>query len=130
MVENPKRIDDTHTSNASLATVNTEAGETVISDPEPHKYASKSMDSIEINEEETKDPEPESNKNLLKFILNEQSKMGPFSFKEGLMLFSFVLLVVAWLLRDPKFFDGWGKHPFANGVSQDGNKVSVYYYNF
>ena len=124
MVENPKKIDDTHTSNASLATVNTEASEAVANDPEPHKHASKSVDSIEINEEGTKDPEPESNENLLKFILAEQSKMGPFSFKEGLMLFSFVLLVIAWLLRDPKFFDGWGKHPFANGVSQNGDKVS------
>ena len=58
---------------------------------------------------------------LIKFIREEQSKMGPFSLREGLMIVSFALLVAAWLFRDPKFFDGWGQ--YLDGVTNDGSKV-------
>ena len=58
---------------------------------------------------------------LIKFIREEQSIMGRFSLREGLMVVSFTLLVLAWLFRDPKLFDGWGQ--YLDGVTNDGSKV-------
>ena len=58
---------------------------------------------------------------LIKYIREEQSIMGRFSLREGLMVVSFTLLVLAWLFRDPKLFDGWGQ--YLDGVTNDGSKV-------
>merc|ERR1712156_1000968 len=49
--------------------------------------------------------------------------MGTFSNREGLMLVSFILLVLAWLFRDPKLFKGWGQ--YLDGLTNDGRKVKV-----
>ena len=59
---------------------------------------------------------------LRKFILREQRKMGAFSLGEFLMLISFILLVLAWLFRDPKIFEGWGQ--FLDGITNNGSKVN------
>ena len=59
---------------------------------------------------------------LRKFILREQRKMGAFSLGEFLMLISFILLVLAWLFRDPKIFEGWGQ--FLDGITNNGSEVN------
>ena len=38
-----------------------------------------------------------------------------------IMVVCFTLLVLAWLFRDPKLFDGWGQ--YLDGVTNDGSKV-------
>merc|ERR1711976_924567 len=60
---------------------------------------------------------------LIRYIRDEQKKMGTFALREGLMLVSFILLVLAWLFRDPKLFKGWGQ--YLDGLTNDGRKVKV-----
>jgi len=109
--------EDLHGSKASIGTANTTISESVNCDvmPENKKSVDKSMTSFK---EETI-----ADDRLIKFIREEQSIMGRFSLREGLMVVSFTLLVLAWLFRDPKLFDGWGQ--YLDGVTNDGSKVKV-----
>ena len=79
----------------------------------PEKSVDKSMTSFK--------EEMIADDRLIKYIREEQSIMGRFSLREGLMVVSFTLLVLAWLFRDPKLFDGWGQ--YLDGVTKDGSKV-------
>uniref|UniRef100_A0A3Q0R3W6 Solute carrier family 13 member 5a n=1 Tax=Amphilophus citrinellus TaxID=61819 RepID=A0A3Q0R3W6_AMPCI len=47
-------------------------------------------------------------------IRAEHSRLGPMSYGEFSVLALFILMVVLWFTRDPRFMDGWATHIFNN----------------
>lgn len=47
-----------------------------------------------------------------KVIRDEYLRLGPMSYAEMNVLALFVLMVVLWFTRDPRFMDGWATHLF------------------
>ncbi|CAK6979174.1 solute carrier family 13 member 5a isoform X2 [Scomber scombrus] len=45
-------------------------------------------------------------------IREEHRRLGPMSYGEANVLVVFVLMVVLWFTRDPRFMDGWATHLF------------------
>lgn len=45
-------------------------------------------------------------------IREEYQRLGPMSYAEVSVLAIFVLMVVLWFTRDPRFMDGWASHIF------------------
>ena len=42
-------------------------------------------------------------------LLNRYEELGPMSFHESMVLFLFIVLVLLWFLREPRFIPGWGE---------------------
>lgn len=47
-----------------------------------------------------------------KVIQDEYLRLGPMSYAEMNVLALFILMVVLWFTRDPRFMDGWATHLF------------------
>lgn len=47
-----------------------------------------------------------------KAIRDEYLRLGPMSYAEMNVLALFILMVVLWFTRDPRFMDGWATHLF------------------
>lgn len=47
-----------------------------------------------------------------KVIREEHLSLGPMSYAEMNVLALFILMVVLWFTRDPRFMDGWATHIF------------------
>ncbi|XP_018522713.1 solute carrier family 13 member 5a [Lates calcarifer] len=47
-----------------------------------------------------------------KVIRDEHRRLGPMSYGEFSVLALFILMVVLWFTRDPRFMDGWATHIF------------------
>lgn len=45
-------------------------------------------------------------------IRDEYRRLGPMSYAEISVLALFILMVVLWFTRDPRFVDGWATHVF------------------
>lgn len=45
-------------------------------------------------------------------IRDEYLCLGPMSYAEKNVLALFILMVVLWFTRDPRFMDGWATHLF------------------
>ncbi|KAE8287767.1 Solute carrier family 13 member 5 Na(+)/citrate cotransporter [Larimichthys crocea] len=45
-------------------------------------------------------------------IRDEHRRLGPISYAEGSVLALFILMVVLWFTRDPRFMDGWATNIF------------------
>lgn len=45
-------------------------------------------------------------------IRDEYLRLGPMSYAEMNVLALFILMVVLWLTRDPRFMNGWATHLF------------------
>lgn len=45
-------------------------------------------------------------------ISDEYRRLGPMSYAEISVLALFILMVVLWFTRDPRFVDGWATHVF------------------
>ncbi|KAF6739985.1 Solute carrier family 13 member 5 [Oryzias melastigma] len=54
----------------------------------------------------------EKEKAAYEVIREEYDRLGPMSYGEGSVLALFVLMVVLWFTRDPRFMDGWATHTF------------------
>ncbi|KAK2827946.1 hypothetical protein Q5P01_018980 [Channa striata] len=49
---------------------------------------------------------------VYKVIRDEHRRLGPMSFGEVSVMALFILMVVLWFTRDPRFMDGWATHVF------------------
>ncbi|KAK0135557.1 Solute carrier family 13 member 5 [Merluccius polli] len=56
--------------------------------------------------------ESEKSKAAYDIIREEHGQLGPMRYGELSVLALFVLLVVLWFTRDPRFIDGWATHAF------------------
>lgn len=54
----------------------------------------------------------EKEKEAYEVIRDEHQRLGPMSYAEVSVLALFILLVVLWFTRDPRFMDGWATHIF------------------
>ncbi|XP_058484322.1 Na(+)/citrate cotransporter-like [Solea solea] len=54
----------------------------------------------------------EKEKAAYEVIRDEHRRLGPMSYAEANVLVLFVLMVVLWFTRDPRFMDGWATHIF------------------
>ena len=46
---------------------------------------------------------------IKKLVLKQYNSLGPISFHETMVLFSFLAMVFLWIFREPEFLTGWGK---------------------
>ncbi|KAG7264343.1 hypothetical protein CRUP_020868 [Coryphaenoides rupestris] len=56
--------------------------------------------------------ESEKSRAAYDIIRQEHGRLGPMSYAELSVLALFILLVVLWFTRDPRFIDGWATHAF------------------
>ncbi|KAF3705462.1 Solute carrier family 13 member 5 Na(+)/citrate cotransporter [Channa argus] len=49
---------------------------------------------------------------VYKVIADEHRRLGPMSYGEVSVMALFILMVVLWFTRDPRFMDGWATHVF------------------
>uniref|UniRef100_A0A3B3DJG8 Solute carrier family 13 member 5-like n=1 Tax=Oryzias melastigma TaxID=30732 RepID=A0A3B3DJG8_ORYME len=67
----------------------------------------------------------EKEKAAYEVIREEYDRLGPMSYGEGSVLALFVLMVVLWFTRDPRFMDGWATHTFNANAETGSEMVSV-----
>uniref|UniRef100_A0A3Q4BC02 Uncharacterized protein n=1 Tax=Mola mola TaxID=94237 RepID=A0A3Q4BC02_MOLML len=60
---------------------------------------------------------PEKERAAYQVIRDEHQRLGPMSYAEASVLVLFILMVVLWFTRDPRFMEGWATHLF-NAKSQ------------
>ena len=62
---------------------------------------------------------------LYRALKAEYDSLGPFSSQEGSMIFIFTSLIVLWIMRDPKFAEGYGWGRLLEADLEDGTKITI-----
>eukprot|EP00093_Oithona_nana_P005229 05229.XXX_19647_17798_1 [CDS] Oithona nana genome sequencing. len=62
---------------------------------------------------------------LYRALKTEYDSLGPFSSQEGSMIVIFTSLIVLWIMRDPKFAEGYGWGQLLEADLEDGTKITI-----
>ncbi|KAK2174478.1 hypothetical protein NP493_799g04008 [Ridgeia piscesae] len=73
---------------------------------------------------QTTDDNPEASAAVSQLFQEEYEALGPLRFAEGSNLVAFLILVMLWLFRDPKFMPGWGD-AFRDNYVTDASSVML-----
>lgn len=73
---------------------------------------------------QTTDDNPEASAAISNLFKTEYEELGPLRFAEGSNLVAFLILVMLWLFRDPKFMPGWGD-AFRDNYVTDASSVML-----